>query len=520
MANYIDPAFRLGLALGNAYGNMWAANAKNRQSAKADDIIEEMKNQQEIERIANMRSAPAENAAQAIVNDNAQRQAAQAAGQITGLGNLGVNKGVDYMGMGAQYGQQPYEFSVPSALDTLKSSLGKDRAINNAMRATASDYQQQAALTPAQRKAPNWNPGYTEDNVRSRLKKAGINKEIIDEKMVDVKNDVAKRARDVLVPSIMQNLYGSVDEQGNYKAPTPMDSMKAMIDLQTLAQYDPATAKMLSTGVITPKDYLNIQTAKDKAAMDFQNKLTLASIVEAGKAARSTVRGGTSRGGNTYYGSNGGIKLADYTKANERLDQIRSNINAQFGLDPASPSYNEDFVRAIKSVPQSTREEYATLLRFTRGFSGGDSYYNPTQGNTNAPQQEGNAAPKANLGNQVEKIFSSVNDWDDYNETLGENGTFQQAIDLLRSNNVPESKIQDIVLGAAKKQYGEGSPYYEDLAASMGVETEAVKRRKFQETLNPAEYNRGNTTYETRDAWNNFWGKVFAGEAIANLAHR
>lgn len=261
MANYIDPAFQLGMMLGNAYGNMWAANAKKRQGAKADDIINEMKNQQEIERIANMRSTPAENAAQAVVNDNAQRQAAQAAGQITGLGNIGVNKGVDYMGMGAQFAepQDPFKLSVPSAIDALKSPLGKERALNNAMQATAKDYQQQASLTPAQRKSSNWNPNYTEDNVRNRLKQAGINKEVIDEKMGEVKSDIAQRARDVLLPSIMQNLYGTVDEKGNYKAPTPMDSMKAMIDLQTLAQYDPATAKMLSAGAISPKDIYNEQ---------------------------------------------------------------------------------------------------------------------------------------------------------------------------------------------------------------------------------------------------------------------
>lgn len=261
MANYIDPAFQLGMMLGNAYGNMWAANAKKRQGAKADDIINEMKNQQEIERIANMRSTPAENAAQAVVNDNAQRQAAQAAGQITGLGNIGVNKGVDYMGMGAQFAepQDPFKLSVPSALDALKSPLGKERALTNAMQATAKDYQQQASLTPAQRKSSNWNPKYTEDNVRNRLKQAGINKEVIDEKIGDVKSDIAQRARDVLLPSIMQNLYGTVDEQGNYKSPTPMDSMKAMIDLQTLAQYDPATAKMLSAGAISPKDIYNEQ---------------------------------------------------------------------------------------------------------------------------------------------------------------------------------------------------------------------------------------------------------------------
>lgn len=429
MANYIDPAFRLGLALGNAYGNMWAANAKNRQSAKADDIIEEMKNQQEIERIANMRSAPAENAAQAIVNDNARQQAAQAAGQITGLGNLGVNKGIDYMGMGAQYAepQEPFKFSAPSALDTLKSSLGKDRAVTNAMRATASDYQQQTALTPAQRKAANWNPGYTEDNVRSRLKQAGINKEIIDEKMVDVKNDVAKRARDVLIPSIMQNLYGTVDEKGNYKAPTPMDSMKAMIDLQTLAQYDPATAKMLSTGVISPKEYLNIQIAKDKAAQDFQNKLTLANVLEAAKTVRPTARptasGGTSRGGKANYSvSDTAYKTA--LEQNQKLDEQMRDPNYK-------PSQNDhELYNFNTNIIKTYQMEHSPQLY---------SY------NNNA-----NAQPNNSLGQIDTDNWESVN----------------SAIDRMIQQGTAREKIKTDFLD---KIYPNGGAYYDSFINSMGL---------------------------------------------------
>lgn len=51
---YIDPSFQMGLALGNAYGNMWASNAKKRQGEHAKDILEEMRQQQQIEEIANM----------------------------------------------------------------------------------------------------------------------------------------------------------------------------------------------------------------------------------------------------------------------------------------------------------------------------------------------------------------------------------------------------------------------------------------------------------------------------------
>ena len=42
MARYVDPAFEMGMALGNAYGNMWTANAKKRQEEKAERIISDM----------------------------------------------------------------------------------------------------------------------------------------------------------------------------------------------------------------------------------------------------------------------------------------------------------------------------------------------------------------------------------------------------------------------------------------------------------------------------------------------
>ena len=429
MANYIDPAFQLGMMLGNAYGNMWAANAKKRQGAKADDIINEMKNQQEIERIANMRSAPAENAAQAVVNDVAQKQAAQAAGQITGLGNLGVNKGVDYMGMGAQFAepQDPFKLSVPSAIDVLKSPLGKERALNNAMQATAKDYQQQASLTPAQRKSSNWNPNYTEDNVRNRLKQAGINKEVIDEKMGEVKSDIAQRARDVLVPSIMQNLYGTVDEQGNYKSPTPMDSMKAMIDLQTLAQYDPATAKMLSTGVISPKEYLNIQIAKDKAAQDFQNKLTLANVLEAAKTVRPTARptasGGTSRGWKVNYS----VSDTEYKTAleqNQKLDEQMRDPNYK-------PSQNDhDLYVFNTNVIRTYQMERSPQLY---------SYNKDTTAQTN---------------NSLGQI--DPDNWDSVNN----------AIDRMIKQGIAREKIKTDFLD---KIYPNGGAYYDNFINSMGL---------------------------------------------------
>ena len=453
MANYIDPAFQLGMMLGNAYGNMWAANAKKRQGAKADDIINEMKNQQEIERIANMRSTPAETAAQAVVNDSAQRQAAQAAGQITGLGNLGVNKGVDYMGMGAQFAepQDPFKLSVPSAIDALKSPLGKERALNNAMQATAKDYQQQASLTPAQRKSSNWNPNYTEDNVRNRLKQAGINKEVIDEKMGEVKSDIAQRARDVLLPSIMQNLYGTVDEQGNYKSPTPMDSMKAMIDLQTLAQYDPATAKMLSAGAISPKDIYNEQLYDKRYEQRRKDALKDAEERFNREVALKSIVGYNNRGprsANTYTGYRG-------TRSAKPDTGIWFGQNYFANIKDANEMAKEWLASDNPRIQQAGRELQAAIV--SRSYN--DAVDDNRQYDVNNYNDMGDTIQqKLDAGTPKEKIAA------DMKQIMGDGPMYRQLME-----------DYDIVVPNAKKQSSKSS---KSSSSSWFPDWEDADRRK------------------------------------------
>ena len=61
---YADPAFQMGMALGNAYGNLWAHNAKERQKVKEEGIYNEMfgsnNDSNEIAQIAEMGSAGAQ----------------------------------------------------------------------------------------------------------------------------------------------------------------------------------------------------------------------------------------------------------------------------------------------------------------------------------------------------------------------------------------------------------------------------------------------------------------------------
>lgn len=278
-SNYIDPAFQIGMMLGDAYGNMWAANAKKRQGAKADDIIEQMQNQRAIQRIADARRAGIddEDAVDVITNRIAQQAGAQGATQATGMGQLN-QPGIDFMGMGAQMAEQqdPYKLSVPSPLDQLKGTGGKEYSINKALQANQNAINQEKAQqqylsqNPTAQAAYNWNPDYTEDNVRKALRKAGLAKDVIDEKVGEVKSDIAKRADAVFLPSIQKKMFYGYDtvekgEDGNlysvHHDPDAVSFMQAMAELETLKQYSPDTYKTYASQMIGPQALYNERVA-------------------------------------------------------------------------------------------------------------------------------------------------------------------------------------------------------------------------------------------------------------------
>lgn len=274
-----DPMFQIGMALGGAYGNIWANNATKRQETKADDIIEQMQNQRAIQRIADARRAGIsdEDAVQVITNKIAQQAGAQGATQATGMGQLN-QPSIDFMGMGAQMAEQqdPYKLSVPSPLDQLKGAGGKEYSINKALQANQNalnkEKEAQAVLAsnPTAQAAYNWNPNYTEDNVRKALRKAGLAKDVIDEKVGEVKSDIAKRAEAVLLPSIRKKMFYGYDtvekgEDGNlypvHHDPDAVSFMQAMAELETLKQYSPNTYKTYASQMVGPLALYNERVA-------------------------------------------------------------------------------------------------------------------------------------------------------------------------------------------------------------------------------------------------------------------
>lgn len=274
-----DPMFQLGMALGGAYGNIWANNATKRQGARADRIIEDMQNANAIERIANMGTIPAQNgdAGREYANKLIQQQAA-------GIG--GVDSGINF-------GGNPNQYMAASMADIKTPSGGLEYSLAN----VDEDKKYLAKLSPYAQQAANWNPDYTEDNVRKELQRAGLAKDVVDEKVGEAKSDIAKRAEAVLLPSIQKKMfYGydtveqTKDEQGNvvpvnvHHDPDANSYMQAMAELELLKQYSPEAYKTYASQMVGPKDLYNerlynerydkqVKTQRENAAQQHEWKV-------------------------------------------------------------------------------------------------------------------------------------------------------------------------------------------------------------------------------------------------------
>lgn len=233
---YMDPSFQAGLELGNAYGNMWAANAKNRQGEHAKDILEEMRQQQQIEEIANMnklQEGPKE-----------PQKAVSVTGNIPGYNGFSLSSATPD-------GRSVQENAVDEVLG-LKSGgqypIGQQEAADEKNVAAASDLQKVNL---------GFNPNFSVDEFKRRANERGLNKEVIDMYLPDVQKEATEQARNNLLPEIMDGLYGYTNEKGEYVAPTPESYRNANEKLILLKTYDPDTANPLLSGSITPRDIYN-----------------------------------------------------------------------------------------------------------------------------------------------------------------------------------------------------------------------------------------------------------------------
>lgn len=278
---YTDPAFQMGMALGNAYGNLWAANAKGRQKEKFNNIIDEMQNGNDIAEVAAMGSATsvptAEEQRRQRLTDEAlgatpQQMAASVVGNIPGTAQQTYD-----LSAGRQQGlstgnRQNY---VDEALDYIRqnAAVGAAERVNGAIGRT--------------------NGLYSVDDIVNRAKEAGINQEVIDERLPELQKEAARRARETLLPGIAENLYGYTDANGAYVPPTASDYSQAIMDIARLREYDPETAKTLMGGVVSPADiYNNQQQERERMLGDesYMRRLQMQDAVKAQAEEREANR--------------------------------------------------------------------------------------------------------------------------------------------------------------------------------------------------------------------------------------
>lgn len=485
-----DPWGAWGSLIGTVLGQSYNKNAQERERAKADKIIDEMRNQQVAQRVDALRNANIEDesAGQAIANNMAQQAGAQGAQQATGFSINTPN--IDFMGQGVQYAQQqnPYQFSLP-ALNN-KPQLGKDYAVNKALEANQkalnSEKTAQAVLAAADPTAQaryNWNPDYTEDNVRKKLRAADVRQEIIDEKLGEARKDIARRADEVLLPSIRKKLfygYDTVekDKDGNlytvHHNPDYISYMQASAELEQLKQYAPETYKTYMRQVVLPKDLYaaneydrrykqqrddrredaktNRQWNREDKDTDFKRKVYW-DVVKAEQKKNSK----------------NSIAVNDYKEALKRRSEIEAYYEEQRSTNP-------NF-----ELPSGMQKEWETnnaiINQYLNERAGGN-------GNSN------------NTGDGETPV-----DWNDWNSIMA-------GIDQAKADGHSAKEILTLV----ESKLGKDHPWYKNIASSFNhdpkrkeEEDKAERQRQLNESLFPKEYTHDNRKPPViSDGWRDF----------------
>lgn len=446
--------FDVGYAIGNAYGDMWANNAKNRQTKRFDEYLDQLKYQNEIQDVAELRETG--------INQLQPEYQKQAIEEVT----KEVPR-LSYDGIGVQKNDN-YKFKNNIEAYFNNEPTAKEKAINDiiALNSTARaiNTEQQAKMSPEQRSQYVFNPNYNEENIRAWARKNGINDEIIEERMPTIKQDISQKAQAALLPAIERNLYGYVDADGK-AVPATIDTMVAALgQLRELEKYAPEVAAAYRAQVPTPKERYHEAAAANAYAQKQAARRTERLEDMNFKMALANSRGRSQRG-NSYSVSDGTYKMAV-----DRMKEIEQLVEENGG----------------KTTPELV-EEYEAMNSLKKGWMAERVGYKPQQPTKQAVT---NTAPaKAeDISAQVQKIFAPYDknnaDWS-LLEPGGdgrEKGAFQQAIDIMRQNGVKEETIQKHMLSIANNLWGSDSDYYEALQHSFGLKSQKdFEREKLKE---------------------------------------
>ena len=275
---YTDPAFQMGMALGNAYGNLWASNAENRNREQMRELIRNQTGQlgeNEIAQIAAMGDTQGlnpgtANTVEAAITNTAQQDPAAAYRQrLFAAGNATpqqVTAGVN--------GNIPGSYVAGTGNNSIDEALNRIQRQDQLRRAGGA----------------NQNPLFSADDIAFAAQMAGINQEVIDDFMPGLQKQAASRARETLLPGIINDSYGYTNASGEY---VPPDYRAALEGILELGKYDPETANKLMSGAISSKDiYNNQQQERERMLSDesYMRRLQMQDAVKAQAEEREANR--------------------------------------------------------------------------------------------------------------------------------------------------------------------------------------------------------------------------------------
>lgn len=492
---YMDPSFQMGLALGNAYGNMWASNAKKRQGEHAKDILEEMRQQQQIEEIANMnkpQDAP-----------KAPQKAVSVTGNIPGY-DLRSSVGSDpTMGLSKATpdGRSVQDNAVDEVLD-LKRMGAYPITAKQQTAAVQLDkldqYPLNANADPQQAKL-GFNPNFSVDEFKRRANERGLNQEVIDMYLPDVAKETAVQARNNLLPEIMDGLYGYTNKEGEYVAPTAESYRNANEKLMLLKQYDQDTANTLLSGSITPRDIYNQNRAdtvygrtrqdlltdraeaRSNKKQDVQDSITLKREAEKQqfidkvtllmevydidyKTAEKLVLGGSGTGR-----GNGGSGLPG-SVSTQQLNAAKDEIKAFNDWQATNPGVD------AKTYPRYNQLNYAYQINDAAlGYGGNNGGSNSSFDWNNWDTVAANAQEARDKGESWENILAVAK------QNMGDGEMYRELERLAKQNegnaNSKQQKYADEYLANAEKeklvqeQYNYGQSRNQAARAGLYVDT-------------------------------------------------
>lgn len=427
---YADPAFQMGMALGNAYGNLWAHNAKERQKVKADNLYNEMfggdNSGNEIAQIAAMGNAGAGTANTVTDPDEARRQ------RLT-------NEVV----MGGQTPQQ-IAASITGNIPGSNAAAANANATNNAL-----DYiqQQQQLNGLSGNRAAAQNPLISVDDFISRAKSAGINQEVIDERLPELRKEAARRARENLLPGITNNLYGYTNADGEY---VPPNYAQAIQDIVLLGEYDPETAKTLMSGAISPKDVYNAQREDRARALTQQGRIdTLKAEYELkeqlkDKETQKAVNNLVKYGGMTQDEAMRYVLYGNITRGKGKSGSAKSLLSSEDFkyANETLAAYDEKIAMANGDLNALTPEEQADYNRLSayKEYALNQTYGTPaSSGNTDLIAMTNSALSQ---GATEQQILDELKNQRGYGENTAEYQLVAKYLKGRRSDNTRPQRLQ------------------------------------------------------------------------------